>query len=258
MLHLSGSGSQRVGTRGHFQEPFIYILDSDTGAEISRLPLGKPPKYILRDLCINPIGELLAYCDDQEISLWSLNKEKEVRKLRYADLENPHLTCIDFSPDGTKIASGGYDESVRIWDILNGEQLLSLKGHTHYVYDIGWMPDGTTLVSGGADSTTRVWDIDTTSQTYGSCLKILRIRMNCQGMQIIGARNLDPHQLEFFMDRGAILDKEQKNIVAEIRMQREAQGKSPEEIDNRYGYESFPGRGRKRILGIRSFGGKKS
>ncbi|KAL4066459.1 WD40-repeat-containing domain protein [Scleroderma yunnanense] len=70
-----------------------------------------------------------------------------------------HVTSVAFCSDGTRIVSGSYDRTVRIWDADRGVQICSpLKGHTHNITSVAFSPDGTRIVSGSLDNTVRIWD----------------------------------------------------------------------------------------------------
>jgi WD40 repeat protein len=63
-----------------------------------------------------------------------------------------------FHPDGTRIASGGRDRAVWLWDPASGQEVAHLPGHASYIWSLAWSPDGKTLISGSGDSTVRLWD----------------------------------------------------------------------------------------------------
>ncbi|HAA73481.1 MAG TPA: protein kinase, partial [Planctomycetaceae bacterium] len=70
----------------------------------------------------------------------------------------PFVNSVVFSPDGTRLASGGNDTNVRVWDAATGQQLLTFKGHAKSVYSVSFSPDGTRLASASWDQTVKVWD----------------------------------------------------------------------------------------------------
>jgi WD40 repeat protein len=66
---------------------------------------------------------------------------------------------VAFSPDGTRIASGSDDHTIRVWDARTGDTVAGpFKGHTGWVISVGFSPDGTRIVSGSDDQAIRVWD----------------------------------------------------------------------------------------------------
>ena len=65
---------------------------------------------------------------------------------------------VAFSPDGTRLAAGCRDNTIRLIDVARRQQVAELRGHADYVHAVDWSPDGTRLVSGSGDFTVRVWD----------------------------------------------------------------------------------------------------
>jgi WD40 repeat protein len=69
------------------------------------------------------------------------------------------VSSVAFSPDGTRIVSGGFDNTVRVWDAASGQPIgAPLTGHTDPVLSVAFSPDGKRIASGGYDNTVRVWD----------------------------------------------------------------------------------------------------
>ena len=71
------------------------------------------------------------------------------------------VNSVAFSPDGQTLASGSYDNTIRLWDVATGESLKILTGHTYEVNSVSFSPEGQTLASGSGDNTVRLWDVST-------------------------------------------------------------------------------------------------
>ncbi|QDT98029.1 WD40 domain-containing protein [Gimesia aquarii] len=68
------------------------------------------------------------------------------------------VISVAFSPDGTRIVSGSWDNTVKIWDATQGQEIRTLKGHKGRVNSATFSPDGTRIVSGSNDNTVKIWD----------------------------------------------------------------------------------------------------
>ena len=64
-----------------------------------------------------------------------------------------------FSPDGTVLATGSHDLTIKLWDVATGRERATLRGHTGNVYTVAFSPDGSLLASGSLDGTVRIWDM---------------------------------------------------------------------------------------------------
>ncbi|GAA6061143.1 hypothetical protein JCM10212_001743 [Sporobolomyces blumeae] len=92
-------------------------------------------------------------------------EEEAIRVLR------GHLSsvfCVAWSPRGDLVASGGMDETVRVWDVQKGTCMRNLPAHSEPVSAVQFSRDGTMIVSGSWDGYIRIWDTAT-----GQCLKTL-------------------------------------------------------------------------------------
>lgn len=70
------------------------------------------------------------------------------------------VKSIVYSPNEKYIATGGYDKTIRIWDVETGKEIRKFCGHTSSVMSISYTPDGKYIISGSGDGTIRIWNVE--------------------------------------------------------------------------------------------------
>jgi len=65
---------------------------------------------------------------------------------------------VSYSPDGSRLASGGGDMAVRFWNVSSCMPQFTCLGHRDHVLCTAWAPDGLTFVSGDRAGEIRRWD----------------------------------------------------------------------------------------------------
>lgn len=87
------------------------------------------------------------------------------------------VETLAWSPDSSRIVSGGWDQAIHLWDAATGEPVLIYHGHASdkpagqaipegMVFAVAWSPDGTSIASGSWDKTVQVWDATNGRQIY--------------------------------------------------------------------------------------------
>ena len=144
----------------------VRLWDAMTGEQQRKLA-----HQAVSSVSFSPDGQTLASGRslDRNIYLWDVTKGDLKQKLEnqnlmrvQADRGHPrHIHDVSFSLDGRTLASGGPDNTIRLWDVVTGVQKQTLIGPVARVYCVSFSPDSATLVSGHTDGTIRLWDAST-------------------------------------------------------------------------------------------------
>lgn len=84
--------------------------------------------------------------------------DKNVLVKELLEVDDEVLT-LAVSPDGRKLASGGCDRLVRVWDLASGKLEHAIENHADWVFGVAFSPDNKYLVTGSRDKTAKVWDL---------------------------------------------------------------------------------------------------
>lgn len=140
-----------------------------------------------------------------EATIWDL-KTGEILTAIGADNHRDILFDAEFSPDGTLLATAGYDQIIHLWEIASGKLLRSFPSHNGAIYDLAFSPDGAVLASASGDGTCKIWQVatgerlDTLNQPEA---EQYRIAFTPDGKSIIAAGADNRIRLWTFLSRTA-------------------------------------------------------
>jgi WD40 repeat protein len=103
----------------------------------------------------NQNGEQFAAGGEEGVKIFNASSGQELRTL-----PNSHGSdIIAYSPDGKRLASGTNENIIKIWDTENGREIMSLSGHTDFIFSLAYSPDGQHLASGSQDGVVKIWNV---------------------------------------------------------------------------------------------------
>ena len=150
-----------------------YLISGDDGGTVAVWNLTMPQQPIATYSTNNSVYTVAASPNHSQIASGDKNRKIQLRRVEsignscqelHADFSNldshsGYVYCLQFSPDGGILASGGADRRIRLWNADTGKIIYTLDGHQETVTAIEFMPNGKILVSAGADRTIRFWDV---------------------------------------------------------------------------------------------------
>ncbi|KAG1730113.1 WD40-repeat-containing domain protein [Suillus paluster] len=126
----------------------------------------KPPQtdrdtlggHALRAWCVAAFPDserVVSVSDDDTVVVWKFRTKEQEHRWAHKG-----ATTVAVSRDGKKVASGGRDCALQLWDAESGQRLAGpWKVHKQRVWSVSWSPNGNHIASCPADSFLIIWDV---------------------------------------------------------------------------------------------------
>jgi WD40 repeat protein len=171
-------GRQRYVFRGH-RGPVLTVAFAPDGRELASggvdgtlrlwnvatgqqqdMP-GRHRSWI-NGVAFTPQGDIATASSDQTVRIWvRKNKQWESRTVKEAP--EGELRCLAISPDGRILAVGTRYGTIRVMDLVKGQELAPLRGHPGDVWALAFAPDGRHLAAAAGDwdqpGEVRLWQV---------------------------------------------------------------------------------------------------
>ncbi|HYH66673.1 MAG TPA: serine/threonine-protein kinase [Urbifossiella sp.] len=125
------------------------VWDADTGR---KQPWADGPREAYA-VAFAPGGDTLALSEPGAVRLRSAQTGAVVQSFVGSPLR---VNAVAFSPDGSRLLTGGADGTVRVWDVASGQELLTLASDAEEATAVAWVGSRVYAAVGGA---VRVWSL---------------------------------------------------------------------------------------------------
>ena len=183
------SDGKRLATLG--DERTIRIWDTVSGRELRAIRLRSPSVHSPGCLSWSPDGRRLVCANvDDFVRIWDPETGRETATLAH------RAQSVAWSPDGTRIATGGVEGlelGVRLWDAREGLSVGPVLGQSLSINSLAWAPDGRRLASASTEYETgtsgielTIWDVRTGDRLIriGHLSSILSVAFSADGTRV--------------------------------------------------------------------------
>lgn len=140
--------------RTNRKEQFV-VKEGLTNDTNNQLKLSRPAKTILNFRICSTLVQVWLF-----LVLGSVPTYVQAQPSPIHSIHLGAVTSVAFNSDGSLVASGSQDSSVKLWDVVTGRELRTLKGHKAGISMVRFSADGKIVASASYDKTIRLWNVE--------------------------------------------------------------------------------------------------
>ena len=133
----------------------VNLWKAETGDRLSTLSYRVSDANAGHAVAFSPDGRFVSGSGFTFVRIWNLADTS------YVQIRAGVVNALAFSADGTSLAAGVNDGSLRLWNPRTGREVKSIHRNLGEVTDVAYSPDGAALATSSTDGTVRIWDADT-------------------------------------------------------------------------------------------------
>lgn len=120
--------------------------------------------------------------------------------------EGNDVHAVQFNHNGTRLATGSLRGTLQIWEVVSGDLITSLNGHSARIVNIKFSPDNSKIASTSFDGTIRLWNVqDLSSQPlilsdHGSW--VLSVDFDTEGKKLVSGSRQENRLMSWYLETG--------------------------------------------------------
>jgi WD40 repeat protein len=151
------------------EDRFVRLWEMPSGELLNEFESKNTPVFC--SVAISADGKWLAAGSDapeSQLRVWDITDPSDWKLKAQLAAHNPHCFACAFQPGGNIIATGGFDNSVRFWDLAsNGKQVLTISGaFGPRIEQVAFSPRGGYLVTANENGTVAILKVPVPPVAY--------------------------------------------------------------------------------------------